>query len=209
MKKFRLEDQKNKITKNDEEASPKDARGDTVTPPPENGAAEDHGDEIKPPSKMNGQKLIGAAAITEYFKKDFVALVAWKTAYHFPLKKEAGLPTLYLSDLEAWLAQHEIDLENLSTDYLRRFYDRKKQLAEIETTPDEPLNGIDEIVKATGRPGHIIIQWMREYEDSPFYKKSGILCCDSARDLRRWMDKKRIVAGRYPFSERLDGRGEA
>lgn len=93
------------------------------------------GFQISP--EKNGHKLIGAKNIENYLKRDWIALVVWKSSYGFPLKKEDGLPVLYLADLDAWLDAHGIILQNLSTSFLREYYFWKRRFGRLIKPPDD------------------------------------------------------------------------
>jgi len=108
MKKFKIDDQENKSTKiKDEEPvlirkGATAAGNDTITPPPENSAAEENADQAQlAKSKMNGDAIRGAGAIEAYLKKSFIALLSFKQSYNFPLPQRIFYAT-FLIRSDAW-----------------------------------------------------------------------------------------------------------
>jgi len=152
--------------------------------------------------KKSDDLIIGVKNIEDFMKKSMDEIHYWRTMFDFPLSREGGSPAVSKSAFLNWLNEWEI-YEVEPTKITRTILERVARRRRIAAMENAPLVGINAICEAVHRPGHFIIDWIKQYDDCPVKKIEGSSggrfenLQVKKRDLIQWLEANRIPWGYY------------
>ena len=128
--------------------------------------------------------IIGPAKIEKFMGLSFVECLALKSC-GYPIVKRGGFPTINLEEHTAWMIEHGldgVDIKTVTPASLEPILTRKR----VTKMESRRLGSLREIAESIGHQPVTVINFVKDYPDSPITKNGHSYSADS-KTLLLWM----------------------